>query len=204
MTIRKGDEWGSIGPLPAGVVQVRSDGELGELVTRHRVAGTDLPPVVLAGGDLMRAVGGGGSLDRLGGDVAHLPVDVVRVDADGRTGWFVAHLVARRSWWHGEVVAVMNGQHLRQWDVAARAHPNDGRVDLVRVAATMSVRDRWQARRRAVTGAHVPHPAISMSIHRQVTIELSRPSNLWLDGRRWASASTLVLTVEPDALVVCV
>ena len=55
-----------------------------------------------------------------------------------------------------------------------------------------------------MTGAHVPHPAISMSIHRQVTIELSRPSNLWLDGRRWASASTLVLTVEPDALVVCV
>lgn len=208
MTIRKGEEWGSIGPLPADAVHVAGDAELGELVTRCRTDAVDVPPVVLRGGDLWRALGGTDDLGRLGGDVARLPVDVVRVEADGRTGWFVAHLAARRGgwsgWWRGELVAAVNGQYLGTWDLAARAHPNDGRVDVVRVAAEMSVRDRWRARTRAVTGSHVPHPAISVRQHASVTIGLVRPSRVWLDGRPWGSAAVLQLTVEPDALLVCV
>jgi hypothetical protein len=204
VTIRKGEAWGTIGPLPPDAVRVRSDAELGDLVTRHRQAGAAVPPVALLGGDLMRAVGGTGSLDRLAGDVALLPTDVVRVDADGRTGWFVAHLVARRSWWRGELFGAVNGQYVGQWDVAARAHPNDGRVDVVRIDAGMRVRDRWRARTRAVTGAHVPHPAIEIRQHRDLTVEFARPVTVWLDGRRWATARRLELTVEADALVVCV
>ena len=204
MTIRKGEEWGSIGPLPPDAVRVRSDAELGELVAQHRSAGTVVPPVALLGGDLMRAVGGTGSLDRLAGDVALLPVDVVRVDADGTTGWFVAHLVARRSWWRGELFGALNGQFVGAWDAAARAHPNDWRVDVVRVDASMRVRDRWRARTRAVTGAHVPHPAIEIRQHRDLTVEFERPVTVWLDGRRWVSARRLELAVEPDALTVCV
>lgn len=204
MTIRKGEEWGSVGSLPPGAVEVHSDAELGALIERHRSAGTEVPPVVLLGGDLMRAVGGTGDRDRLLGDVARLPVDVVRVNADGRVGWFAAHLVARRSWWRGELLGGMNGQYLHTWDVAARAHPNDGRVDVVRVDASMSVRDRWRARSRAVVGAHVPHPAIEVRQHRELTVEFARPVTLWLDGRRWGTARRLALTVEPDAVTVCV
>lgn len=32
----------------------------------------------------------------------------------------------------------------------------------------------------------------------------SRPHTLWLDGQRWIAADTATVTVEPDALVVCV
>jgi hypothetical protein len=204
MTIRRGELWGDVGPLPAGAVLVHSDAALADLVTSSRAAGVDVPPVALLGGDLMRSVGGTGDQQRFSGEVARLTVDVVRATIDGESRWYVAHLVARRSWWRGEMVAAMNAQHLGPWDVAPRSHPNDGRVDVVRVSAAMSVRDRWRARSRAVQAAHVPHPDIEFRSSAATTLTFSRPLHVSLDGRAWRTASTVELTVEPDALTVCV
>ena len=62
---------------------------------------------------------------------------MLRVDADGRRLTAVAHVVARGGgpWWRGPIVAVMNADRLGRWDVAPRAHPNDGRLDVVEVDA---------------------------------------------------------------------
>ena len=49
----------------------------------------------------------------------------------------------------------------RAHDVAPRAHPNDGRFDVVEVSAAMPARARLQAWRRLATGTHVPHPDIT-------------------------------------------
>jgi hypothetical protein len=204
MTIKKGEQWGDIGPVPADAVRVHSDAALGELVEGARRASTSLPPVALLGGDLMRAVGGTGDVRRFDGDVARLPVDVVRVSTDGQQRWFVAHLLARRSWWRGELVAVMNAQHVGSWDVVPRSHPDDGRVEVVRVAPSMSIRDRWRARTKVVHAAHVPHPDIEVRSVTTTTLRFERPLQLWLDGRAWTTASSVELTVEPDALTVCV
>lgn len=204
MTIRRGQSWGDVGPVPAETVRVHTNAELTELVQRHRSSGGALPPVALLGGDLMRAVGGTGDEDRLRGDVALLPVDIVRATVGTEQRWFAAHLLARRSWWRGELVAAMNAQHLGRWDVAPRSHPNDGRVDIVRVSAGMSLRDRWRARTRAVQAAHVPHPDIEIRSTSTAHLQFERPMRLWLDGQLWTTASSVELTVEPDALLVCV
>ena len=55
---------------------------------------------------------------------------------------------------------MLNADRIGAWDVAPRAHPNDGQLDVVEVDASMGLRDRWQASRRLATGTHVPHPAI--------------------------------------------
>lgn len=204
MTIRRGEPWGTVGPVPADTVHVHTNAELTSLIQRHRSSSTPLPPVVLLGGDLMRAVGGTGDRGRLVGDVALLPVDIVRATIDAEHRWFAAHLVARRSWWRGEVVAAMNAQHLGRWDVAPRSHPNDGRIDIVRVSPAMSLRDRWRARSRAVQAAHVPHPDIEIRSATSASLQFARPMKLWLDGQLWATANSVELTVEPDALLVCV
>jgi hypothetical protein len=204
MTIRRGEPWGDVGPLPVGTVVARSDAEVSAIVTAARRSGGNPPPVALLGGDLMRAVGGTGDEGRLAGEVARMPIDVVRATSEDTTGWFVAHLVGRRSWWRGEVVAAMNAQHVGRWDVAPRGHPDDGRIEIVRIAPTMTVRDRWRASRRAVHGAHVPHPDIEIVTVRSTDIRTSRPLRWWLDGRPWRSASDVDLTVEPDSLIVCV
>lgn len=211
MTIRRGEEWGRIGPAPEGLVIVESDAAVRALVEAARRNGSSLPPVGLVGGDLMRAVGGAGRRERFSGDVAILPIDVVRIEADDarepagtRTGWFVAHAVARRRWWRGEIVAAMNAQHLGNWDVAPRSHPNDGRVDLVRIEPTLPLRGRLQARRRLPQGTHVPHPAISIRPVTDETVTLRQPLDLVLDGEPWGAATRWRVVVEPDALVICV
>ncbi len=207
MTIRKGQQWGSMAVPPSDLTTVSSNSELRAAVQAARVSNTMLPVIALLGGDLMRTIGGTADATRLrSGDlVPHLPIDVVRVRVDdSREGWFVAHLVARRSWWRGRIVAAMNAQFISSWDVAPRAHPNDGLVDVVNVSAEMGLQQRWMARSRIRLGTHVPHPLITIDPRASMTIDLTRSTALWLDGERWGSGRHLQLDVEPDAFVVCV
>jgi len=202
VTVRKGEAWGAPGGLPAGGVVVRTDAEARAVVTAARRAGEPVPPLGLLGGDLCRTLGGRGDERRLRSDEAvRLPVDLGSVLVDGRQHWFVAHLVARRGWWRGRLVAAMNAEFLGPWDVAPRAHPGDGLLDVVDVSPAMGPGDRWRARSRLRTGGHVPHPAISLGRRAAVQLDLDRATPVWLDGERVGDARRLSVRVEPDALV---
>jgi YegS C-terminal NAD kinase beta sandwich-like domain len=202
MTVRKGEGWGEPATLAEDGVVVHSDAEARRIVEGARRSGERPPPLGLAGGDLCRTLGGRGDVARLrSGDAVRVPVDLGAALVDGRLYWFVAHLVARRSWWRGPVLAAMNAEFLGRWDVAPRAHPNDGFLDLVVVAAGMSVDDRIRARRRLPTGGHVPHPAIAESRRRAFQFEFEQPTPVWLDGERIGPATSLSVRVEPDALI---
>ena len=203
VTIRKGQEWGRRAARPPGLVEVEDDAAAGVLINGRRRAGEALPPIGLLGGDLRRTLGGRGSVAGLQDEVAMLTVDLGVVELDGRPLWFLSHLVARRSWWRGEVVAVMNAQFLGPWDVAPRGHPNDGRLDLVRTE-DMGLADRWKAWRRLPGGTHVPHPAIEVASLTARSISLSRALTVRLDGLVVGEADVLEVRVEPDALTVCV
>jgi diacylglycerol kinase family enzyme len=202
MTVRKGEGWGEPGTLAAGGLVVHSDAEARRIVERARRSGERPPPLGLAGGDLCRTLGGRGDVARLRSrDAVQLPVDLGAVLVDGRLHWFLAHLVARRSWWRGPLVAAMNAEFLGDWDVAPRAHPNDGLLDMVVVVAGMSLADRIKARRRLPVGGHIPHPAIEQSRRPAFQIEFDHPTRVWLDGERIGVASSLSIRIEPDALI---
>ncbi len=204
MTVRKGEPWGSTGQAPADMVTVTDDAALRRIACEALSSGRRPPPIGLLGGDLMRAVGGPGDEARFSGEVAILPVDVVHLEAAGDQTWCCSHLVARRRWWRGEVVAVMNAQYLGAWDVAPRSHPGDGRVDVVRVDPAMSWRDRLRARGRLVHGTHVPHPCIEVRQHAEVELVFARAMSLIVDGEPWVTASSARVVVVPDALTVVV
>lgn len=199
MTIEKHRPWGAPGALATDGVLVRSDAEARAVVERHRRHQEPIPPLGLLGGDLCRTVGGRGDEHRLRSDAATtLPVDLGSVLLDGRQHWFVSHLVVRRSWWHGRVVAVMNAQWIGRWDVAPKGHPNDGMVDVL--DGNLGLDDRLKVRSRLITGTHVPHPGIAQSRVAALQLELERPTPIWLDGERVGSARSLAIRVEPDAL----
>ena len=93
----------------------------------------------------------------------------------------------------------MTAQYLRGLDVVPRSHPNDGKVDVLRVDADMPVRARWQASRRARTGTHLPHPQLHVTQTAGVGLDFARPLHIWVDGRRWRTTGAATMTVEPDA-----
>jgi len=190
VTIEKGADWGERVVRPDGLVVASSDAELAGLVASGTKA-----PLTASAGDLRRALGDGHD-----GPTMHLvPLDVLRVVADDIELCAVAHVVARRSWWRGPIVAVFNCEHLGRWDVAPRGHPNDGRAEVIEVDATMTIRARVQAWRRLPSGTHIPHPAIRVSPRRTASWEFVRPMLLFVDGRRRGEVRRLVVTVEPDA-----
>ena len=198
MPISKGEAWGEPGSLPPDGVVVASDSEASEVLEAARRSGRPFPPLGLTGGDLWRTLGGRGALSTV------VRCDLGEVLVDGRLRLFVAHVVARgRTLWRGSAAAVMNAQYVGGWDVAPRSHPGDGRLDVVEVAATMSLGDRWEARRRLPAGTHVPHPAIK---ERRVTaIQLDvAGQRVLVDGRPVGGAKALSIRVEPDALTVVV
>ncbi|CAN5404302.1 hypothetical protein BH10ACT1_BH10ACT1_27380 [soil metagenome] len=203
MTIEKHQLWGRPGTLPADGVLVRSDAEARRVVEAARWAEGPVPTLGLLGGDLCRTVGGKGDEGRLHSpDAMALPTDLGSVLIDGRLHWFVAHLVVRRNWWRGRVVAVMNAQWIDTWDVAPKSHPNDGLLDVL--DGDLSLDDRVKARRRLATGTHVPHPGIAQRRVAALQLAFDRPTPVWLDGERVGVASNLAIRVEPDAFTVVV
>lgn len=203
MTIEKGADWGSAAPLPSEGVVVRTDAEARAVVEVAKRAGRAIPPLGLLGGDLCRTLGGTGDEARLRSPRAMtFPVDLGSVLIDGKIHWFVAHLIARRSWWRGRVIAAMNAQWLGAWDLGPRSHPNDGLLDYS--DADLPFGDRLKARRRLPLGTHLPHPAIKTARTDAMQFDLDPALTVYLDGVALGPARHLSVRVEPDALTVVV
>lgn len=190
MTIRKGEPWGEEVDRPDDLLLVDADANLAALLDRG-----DPRPVAVAGGDLYRSVGSPDPRPRM----QRVDIDAIRVLADGIVHIGVAHVVARRSWWRGTIVAVMNVDHLGGWNVAPRAHPNDGLLDVVEVDAAMPIRQRWQARSRLRQGTHLPHPSIASRRVTERSWRFDRPTPLWVDGERRGSVLELSVSIDTDA-----
>jgi len=205
MPIVRGQAWGELGPLPDDGIVVHSDAEGAAAVAAARAMGDDPPPLGLLGGDLCRTLGGRGDATRLRtAEAARLMVDLLVVRLDGGAAHVaIAHaLVHRRSWLVGPLAAVMNAAWVGEWNVAPRAHPGDGRADVLR--ADLSVGDRLKARARVRLGTHVPHPGIHTERAASGTIELARPTPVWLDGVSAGRARRIDWSLEADAVAVVV
>ena len=199
MTIRKGQDWGHHGALPSDGVIAESDAEVHRIINDARSTGRPIPTVGLIGGDLARALGSTGKVARLHSDQAReVPIDIGVALVDGQPRWFVAHLVVRHRMWSGRWVVAMNAEYLGGWKMAPRAHPNDGRLDVLE--GQLSFDDRLKARRRLPSGDHLPHPSIRSRQVDAFQVEFDRPTPLWLDGVPYGRVAAISVRVEPDAL----
>jgi hypothetical protein len=203
MTVERGGAWGKAQPLPADGVIARSDADAASVIASARSRGLAVPPIGLLAGDLCRTVGGTGDERRLLTDEAvTLPVDIAEVEVDGHPHVFVAHVVARRSWWRGRVWIAMNAEWLGRWDVAPRAHPGDGMLDILDVALDFG--DRLKARRRLRTGTHVPHRDITQVRAASARAAFDKRFDVWVDGRRVGDATAIAVRVTGELVDIVV
>jgi diacylglycerol kinase family enzyme len=202
MTVHKGEPWGQPAVCPDDVRVVSTDRDVGEWIIWHRTRDQPIGDLGVSGGDLARTCGGTGHQRPC---AARVTVDAMRVSLDGgEPTWGAAHVVARREWLRGDLVLVMNAQFYGAYDVAPRSHPNDGKVDVLRVDAAMGWRERLQARQRARRGAHLPHPTLTMKSVADCELQFDQPMVVWIDGVRRGTARRLQVTVEPDAYAIYV
>ena len=105
-----------------------------------------------------------------------------------------------REVWSGPAttVVVMSGQYLGPADLAPRGHPGDGRLEIQVYA--LGPRERAGMRRRLPLGTHLPHPRITTTTGRSVTIGLGRPRPVQLDGAAAGPVRDVTVTVRPGAL----
>jgi hypothetical protein len=187
-------------------VVVRSDAEARAALEAARRERRAAPLLGLLGGDLCRTVGGRGDAARLreGATATLLRCDLGEALVDGKVRFFVAHVVVRgRTLWRGGATAAMNAQYLGRWDVAPRAHPGDGALDVVEVDPAMGLGDRWKAWRRLPSGTHVPHPRLATRRAGAVQLDVAG-RRVVIDGEVQPPARTLSLRLDPGALLVAV
>jgi hypothetical protein len=189
VTIRKGEPWGAPAARPADLVFAGSDAELAQLV-----AGDAGGAYGLDGGDLHRSLGRPPRREPM----QRLPMDALRVRLDDVEWLAVAHVVARDGWWRGPLLGVLNCAYVGDWNAAPRAHPNDGRFDVVEVSAAMSLRQRFQARRRLPLGIHVPHPQIAVRTAESAVWNFDAPRDVYVDGVGRGRVTRLEIAISPD------
>ncbi len=94
-------------------------------------------------------------------------------------------------------LVVMNGQYLRGLDLSPRGHPGDGVADAQLYALPPGARRAM--RTRLTTGAHLPHPAITIRRARRVVVRTSRPAALEVDGKATGRITALEITLRAGA-----
>lgn len=223
MTVRRGEGWGSRGPLAPDAAVVTADADLIDAVvgglarypTTSGSACADVPgppEVGLMGGDLHRTLGSPRhtAAELREGHGMRLPIDVCAVELlDGagsnRSLYFCAHLVAtegRGALFAGHTLVAMNAAFRGEENLAPRAHPGDGRIDTIE--GSLGFSDRVRARRRLATGTHVPHPSLATRRITETDFEFSSPARIVLDGRDPVHARALRIKCLPDAVTVVV
>ena len=198
MTIEKGSTWGDPGPVPDDVAVCADDAAVAAVSDRVAVS---------SGGDLHRGLGSP-RVKSPGDECVIVPVDLMRVAVEMTNGTrvvlpAVAHVCigsfGARSGFRG----LVNAGFVDGLNLAPRGHPGDGRVELVTMEPNVPWRQRWMARRRAVTGTHVPHPQIRVTAVESWACEVGG-DELRIDGVVVSGASRVSVAVEPGRVRVAV
>ena len=202
MNIERGRSWGSLSPLPPEGVIIKTNKELLEKVNDCKRQGIDLPTFGLLGGDLWRTLGGRRAEERLyGGEATTLDIDLGCALLDGKIFWFCAHMFIG-SKLKGEKIFISNVAHYGKMNPAPKAHPGDGKFDMLEVK--LSPFQTFKAVKRVSAGTHIPHPGIK---YRQVSSEqfsFGKKLSIEIDGKNIGKFSTVSIRIENEALRVVI
>ena len=208
MTIEKGKEWGRAIQTPTDYVEVASDRKLIDhwLLNREQL-------FVVRGGDLFRSLGAP-LCDMSVATKQLLTVDVMRVEIDyddASTGTLYALSNLQIGSWRSRCrfICVSNCGFIDERNIAPRAHPNDGEIEVMTVSPTIDWKQRFQAWRRTRTGTHLPHPNISMERGNYGSWTRAGNEVLSIDGAPLSCSGgvnwqKICVHVEPDACYVLV
>ncbi len=200
MTIRKGEPWGEQYDTDSVSEPIERFGTLHKLAIaayEYYLQGKTLR--AQAFGDVLTPFG---SLSE-GNKVGLYPVDLgLFVGDDGESMPFVAHAVAKQRLWSGEFTAIMNTGWHGVMNLTPKAHLNDGLLDVLQ--GSLPLRQRLQAKKRAQSGTHLPHPSLQYKRCKETSIALKKTTTVYLDNEQVGRFSSIGVRVIPDTLLLVV
>ncbi len=218
--VRKGEPWERPASGPAAWQVEGDDAALAAAVREQPGARVGFQPDPTS--DLARALG----IAATGEGTVELGIDALAVVADDRELFAVNMVVVgtapdRAGWFTGapdlrvEVdgravhdgpatsVVVASGQYLRGHDVVPRGHPGDGRAEVQVYAVPRG--QRAGVRNRLPQGVHLPHPDITQTSGRRVTVVAGKgPVALEVDGVPGPPATRITVEIVPEAFMIVV
>jgi hypothetical protein len=212
-SLRPGQPWGVEASGPADLEVAGGDAALAAVLARG-VADPLIRFTAAPGSDLARAVGlvagaapSGMALPLdvldLGGGLVAVNSVVVGAAPDRLRPWHrPAGLTIEIDGTPVEAGAattlvVMNGQYLRGLDVSPRGHPGDGVAEAQLYALPPAARRAMRS--RLPSGAHLPHPAITLRRAKRLVVRAARPVPLEIDGAPAGRITALELTLRSSA-----
>jgi hypothetical protein len=213
VTIEKGSPWGEAGSPPEGAAHFSSVAQLASVLNggphgSHHIseaANTGAPPEYVLQSRAFSTLLG--RRPRTASGYVRIPIDVLDVEyetrSEAKSRVVIDSLVIGSGYLQGSLTVVTNTGYWLGRRIAPRAHPNDGRLDVLTVAPNMSRRHRLMALRRARWGLHVPHPSLSV-VQSDGYDWSGRPTKVKFDGHTESKVTSLRVRVRTDAIVIYV
>lgn len=193
MTIKAGEPWGRRAIVGDDALTCRSDDELAR----------GIGDCIVVGGDLWLALGCP-SPPQKGQPCTRVDVDLLVCAVDTGDGTRVVRAASHvrvGSWLRpGRFVCATNAGYVNRRNIAPRAHPNDGLIHVFELNRTMAWRERVIARHRALSGTHVPHPAITLTRRTEWGMVREGVESLVIDNIRIHRWNSVMVTVNPDGM----
>jgi len=197
MVIERGGDWGEKVEIASAV---RADSDAAVVTLQGQGA-----PFATSG-NLHRSLGAPSF--RSAGPFTQLPIDalVCEVMGHGEVREMVACSdVTVGSWFSRRGMVIVTNVGIRDGlDVTPGSHPNDGKFEILAMDASMSVRQRLLARRRARTGSHLPHPCLTRVTRTEASIERRGAQRLFVDSVDVGAWESVRVRIDPDRLRVLV
>jgi len=190
----RGQAWGTRATRHVDDIVVSSDAALATQPPGQRL--------IASGGDLAHSLGFT-TLPEVGQACTEVSIDGVRIDIERKDGQkrtiTAVSSVTIGSWLVGRFVCVTNSGFIDSRNIAPRAHPNDGFLDVMTLDTSMRLQQRISARQKSLSGTHIPHPLID--VRRSRLLEYTKESFfdfLSIDGQRVASWRHLHIEILSD------
>ena len=205
MTISKGQEWGRFEERPTDLQVAADDFSAGQLITDQILNLASPPNISITKSGLTRTLGIKNASHR-NDQMLCTKFDVIEAvytSANSDTATrrcFIGHANIYQKYFLGQIIAILNTSFIGNRDWAPKAHPNDGKLDVVELDGSMSSRQRLTAFRLMKSGSHLPHPKIRYTQKTEYVFIGEKSASMSIDGIRIGSIRRCVFRVLPDAV----
>ena len=205
MTIRKGQEWGHFEERPSDLQLVADDVAACEVVSKWVIESSSSLNLSILKSDTARMLGITGAAN-LNSQMLCTKFDVIEAtyvltkSEETIRRCFIGRAFISEKLFFGRTIAVLNSSFVGNRDWAPKAHPNDGKLDLVELDGSMNVRQRLTALKLMKSGSHLPHPKIRYNQLSEYEYATDRSASLSIEGVRIGSIRNCFFRVLPDAV----